>query len=135
MKYLGLLIVGIISLVFSFMFRQLGQNRQEVFSGQGTITEVFRGDGQTQYYLTVVAEGQTLTGRSVYYAKTNQKYHQGDIVPVTYYHTKNDYVRVMIEDEELVPCRTSAETLAKVTFWAGVLLLVGYGALLVISKR
>ena len=35
-------------------------------------------------------------------------------MPVTYYHTQNEWVRVTIQDEELVPSKKSAQILPKV---------------------
>ena len=125
MKYIILLILGIISIVISLITRKTDVQTIQMKSAFGTITNIIYSDaGNVRYYINIKTDdGQLLEAQSIYYSKTNRKYHEEDIVPVNYYITKNNDVRCEVNDQELVPCKDSFKSVSKITLIVGIVLI------------
>lgn len=125
MQYLILLFLGIIAIAISFATKNLNSNVPQMTQGYGTITKVIYSDvGNVRYYINIdVGNGQFLESQSIYYSKTNRKYHVDDTVSVNYYFIKNNKVRCEVNDSELVPVKDSFATVSKVTLFAGIILI------------
>lgn len=125
MQYLILLVLGIIAIVISFATKNSDSTAPQMVQGYGTITKVIYSDtGNVRYYINIdTGNGQVLESQSIYYSKTNRKYHIDDTVPVNYYFIKNNKVRCEVNDSELVPVKDSFATVSKVTLFAGIILI------------
>lgn len=125
MQYIILLILGIIAIVISFATKNSNNTTPQMTQGYGTITKVIYSDtGNVRYYINIDAgNGEVLESQSIYYSKTNRKYHVDDTVPVNYYYTKNNKVRCEVNDIELIPVNESFNLVSKVTLIAGIVLI------------
>lgn len=125
MQYIILLIFGIIAIVISFATKNSNSTSPEMFQAYGIITKVIYSDaGNVRYYINIDAgNGQIIESQSIYYAKTNRKYHVDDTVPVNYYYTKNNKVRCEVNDPELVKVKDSFVTVSKVTLLVGIIFI------------
>ena len=100
--------------LLTFIFRNSDNNKQKSRRATATITNLSDHDGRVNYYVTIDEGGNILNGKSISYPSSGKSYEVGNVVPVTYYHTQNEWVRVTIQDEELVPSKKSAQILPKV---------------------
>lgn len=125
MQYIILLILGIIAIVISFATKNSNNTSPEMIQAYGTITKVIYSDaGNVRYYINIDAgNGQVLESQSIYYTKTNRKYHVDDTVPVNYYYTKDNKIRCEVNDSELVKVKDSFATVSKVTLIAGIIFI------------
>jgi len=111
------IISGVFAIIFSILavsFRGTSRKEKQDKCAVATITNLSDHDDRVNYYVTIDENGQIIKGKSISYPSSGKSYKVGDVIPVTYYETKSDWVRVKIQDEDLVPSRSSVGLLPKV---------------------
>ncbi len=126
MQYIILLILGIIAIVISFLTKNPAETPKETIHANGVVKKVIYSDtGNVRYYVNInTSEGNLLEAQSIYYSKTDRKYHVDDPIPVNYYFTDKGKVRCEVDDPDLIPCKTSFASLSRVMMIAGVALIL-----------
>lgn len=104
---------AIIFSILALLFRKASSNKKIYKSAIATITNLSDHDGGVNYYVTIEENGQTIKGKSISYPSSGKSYNVGDVIPVNYYETKNKWVRVEIQDNDLIPSQNSVRLLPK----------------------
>lgn len=97
----------IIFAILSWATKDAGKNKKELKEAIGVINNLSDHDGRVNYYVTIEEDGKQIKGKSISYPSSGKSYEIGDKVPITYYNTKNQWVRVIIQDTELKPSNES----------------------------
>lgn len=125
MQYLIFLILGIISICISFASKNANNTQHSTIKATGIITRVIYSDtGNVRYYVDVPTEGDTLKGKTIYYKKTDRKYHEGDSVLLEYHYTKNNQIQAVVDDPDLIPCNSSFQPMSKIMLVVGVVFVI-----------
>ena len=112
-----MIISGVFAIIFSILavtFRGTSRNEKQDKSAVATITNLSDHDDRVNYYVTIEENGQIIKGKSISYPSSGKSYKVGDIIPVTYHETQNEWVRVNIQDKDLTPSQSSVRLLPKV---------------------
>lgn len=107
-------VFAIIFSILAVSIRKTIREEKQDKSAVATITNLSDHDGRVNYYVSIEESGQIIKGKSISYPSSGKSYNVGDVIPVTYYETKNEWVRVKIQDNDLVQSRNSVRVLPKV---------------------
>lgn len=91
--------------MFLWMFNLLSKkdNNIEKYKTKAIIEKVIYSDvGNVKYYIKFNKDNEEMRGQTIYYSKTNHKYHEGDSAEIYYHYTKNNKIRAEIIDDDLV---------------------------------
>ncbi len=109
MKFVFLLIVGILFICFSFFLKKdTTPPVSEMLHTTGMIDNIIYGEtGNVMYYVTFEENGVQKRGQSIHYKSHKQKYHEKDYANILVYYSKNNKPRIIIDDPDLPACSDS----------------------------
>lgn len=129
------IVLFVISIIFAFLTFLLWRFRNKKYqtkTATALVERITHSEGFINYYVKFDVDGETIEGRSIAYRPTIKTYTKGDYVPIEYYFTKNDWVRVIILDDELYPINNSFESVEKVLMWISIgFLIISIGSLII----
>lgn len=100
----------IVSAIFLWLFVSTSRkdNNVKKYKTKAIIDKVIYSDsGNVRYYIKFNKDNKEIKGQTIYYSKTDRKYHEGDSVEINYHYTKNNKIIAEIIDDDLVPCSNS----------------------------